>query len=175
VPPKTKTPPDPDKTLGKLAAQLAKLAEASPAQRFTQLGDITTAVTTGLALARQDAVLQWVDELTTGTARRAGLSRTEAVRQIIERTHLARTTVFNVLLAAERRYGRPRHAVGRPRREDRPTPPGDATKAPRLSHAGHDHPATPAGRAACRKALNRAYVVDVSTGLMANSTAGRGM
>lgn len=152
MPPKARTPRDPDQTLGRLAGQLTKLATASPAQRFTQLGDITTAVTTGLALARQDAVLQWVDELTTPTVRRAGLSRTEAVRQIIERTHLARTTVFNVLLAAERRYGRPRHAVGRPRRERTDPPGGTQPAAPRMSHAGHDHPATPAGRAACRKA-----------------------
>lgn len=150
-----KAPRHPDQTLRKLAAQLDKLAEASPDRRFTALGDVTTAVTTGIALARQDAILEWVDELTTRQVR--PMSRTDAVRLIIEKTKLARTSVFNVLLAAERRYGRPKHAVGRPRRDAQPEPTGAYNRElGRMSHAACEHPATASARAACRKATIRA-------------------
>jgi hypothetical protein len=118
----------PDKTLLALARRLEKLANAPADQRFIQLGTYSPDFTAAIAEARQDAVLQWVDTLMVagpgGRRARVGpLGRTEAVRFVIERTKLARTTVFAALLAAERRYGRPRHAVGRPRRDgSRPDP-----------------------------------------------------
>ncbi len=118
----------PDKTLLALARRLEKLASAPADQRFIQLGTYSPDFTAAIAEARQDAVLQWVDALMTdgpgGRRARVGpLGRTDAVRFVIERTKLARTTVFAALLAAERRYKRPRHAVGRPRRDgSRPDP-----------------------------------------------------
>lgn len=147
MPPKTKTLTGPDKSLARLAAQYAKAAELTPERRFTAIGQMYGPTTEALSTARQDAALAWLDQLTAG-----GQTRTDAMRTIIDKTELARTTVFNVILAAERRAGRPKQAAGRPRKDGVDRGPAPETPSPgrrRFSHAACDHGKTVAERRQC--------------------------
>lgn len=135
------------------AERLTKLASARPQVRFLALADQAQVVKTAMATARQDAVLAWVDDLTAS----GKMSRAEAVSTIMEKAHLSRTGVFTVLLAAERRAGRPKLAPGRPTRAQSVAKrPASSAAGARVSHKGHDHPATQSGREMCRRALRAA-------------------
>lgn len=108
-----------NRELSGMATQLARLEMMPPQKRYSAIAKATPDFTAQLARARQDALLAWVDELTHTTTpignRGKAMTRAEAVSHIMAKTSYARSTVMNVLIAAERRHGRPKLKAGRPR------------------------------------------------------------
>src|SRR5258706_198441 len=91
-----------------LSTQLARLETLGPAKRFHAIAQAGPGITAQLGRAREDALIAWIDELMTRRAK--PLSRPEAIKYVMDATGLAKSSVANVLIKAERRYGRPKMA-----------------------------------------------------------------
>lgn len=105
--------------LGALLDRIRSTSELAPSKRIISLGNLSHELSAALAVCRQETALEMLDELTTnGPSRKVGpLTRTMALRLMAEQLGLSRTAVFTLVLAAERRAGRPKQAPGRPRRD----------------------------------------------------------
>jgi hypothetical protein len=105
--------------LDALLGRIKSTSELPATKRIAALGNLSHELSAALAVCRQDTALELLDELTTsGPSKRVGpLSRTLALRLMADQLGLSRTAVFSLVLAAERRAGRPKQAPGRPRRK----------------------------------------------------------